>query len=115
MDSSTFPSERCAEKLRDGNLQTTLEIPILHLVYEYIMMNIENPIVRKGTIKALLVSLYHNIYSILTLVISYNLVKILNAPLCHETVRSGAGPLAVRDSLCSIHLPPPEPSVSYTP
>mmetsp|Transcript_87441 Transcript_87441/g.248359 ORF Transcript_87441/g.248359 Transcript_87441/m.248359 type:complete len:897 (+) Transcript_87441:224-2914(+) len=86
VDSSTFPTEKYANELRDGNIQTTREIPILDLVYQYIMMNLESPIVRKGTIKALLVALYHNCYSILTLVISYNLVKILNAPPCHETL-----------------------------
>lgn len=93
MDDDSFPSDRYQKELQGGQIA---HIPKHILMWEYILMNLRNPVVRKGTKKAVLVDSMHNLYFIWRLnMMRYLIDKVLNPEVDSESLPIPGKPLMV--------------------
>jgi len=73
IDTCTFPTD----KYKDEMAQDLTAVSKPRLLIEYFKMNFENPVVRKGTIRMVLVDVLHNIYFLLKLLMNIYLVDFI--------------------------------------
>lgn len=77
IDSSCFPTNKYKSKIDAGNIE---EIPKWSLLIEYFKVNLECPIVRRGTKKTLLADQVHNLNFLLKLFMNVYMIDYVLSP-----------------------------------
>jgi len=71
IDTSYFPSDKFGDLIEENKPEN---FPMWNFLYEYIKLNIQDPKIRCGTIKALLVSTLHNLHFLFKLFLRVYLI-----------------------------------------